>query len=454
MKIMYKKSAIAIFIILGLALHGHCEEAKSGRTIELSLQEAVETAFKNNKEIRIQEAEILYAKGGVLDARSQFLPKVNLNAGYTRNGTVLEFPGKLIKKDPGIFTGYKNDNLASASISQSIYSGGANTANLKQSQLNLKVQEETLRASKLDVEFETNRLYYGLLLAYETERIAQELVNQTQSHYEDVKIKFSHGTVSKFDVLQSKVQVSLVEPELIKAKSSTDYIAAQLKKLLGFRQEDTLILKDPLKQTLVEIRESEFLMQAYLNKPEIILKGLGVDINKWAIAVAKAGYRPQINADANYNYTSNDLGDMFNTRHNNWYAGFSMTMPVFDGFASKAKVEEARARYAQALLDKENLSEQIAVDIKKACLDLRQAQAIIDATKDNVEEAKEALRLSQVRFDYGEGINLDILDAQVSLSQIEQNLSSAIYDYIMAKAFLDRNLGKGLLEEAKHEKKD
>jgi len=218
--------------------------------------------------------------------------------------------------------------------------------------------------------------------------------------------------------------------------------------------QETIRLKDRLEYSLVTIDESEFLKQAYLNKPEMILKSLGVDISKWSIQMAKAAWRPQINAEAGYSYRSDNVANMFIERHNNWNAGVSVTIPLFDGFASKAKVDAAQVRYAQANLEKEDLIDQIAVDVRRACLDLNQAKAIIDSSQDNIAEAKEALKIAGVSFDNGEGTNLEILDAQVSLSQIEENYSSAIYDYLMAKAFLDRTTGLNYLEEAKNEKKD
>ena len=457
MRNYFKNIAFIVLVSFGVVLffaYGNCEENKASKTIWLSLKEAVALAFMNNKDIQFQEMGLDVSKANILGARSQFIPKLKLDTGYRHNGTVLPIPSLGAKKDPGIYAGYENDNTLNLILQESIYSGGANTANLKQAQLNLKVQLETLRSVRLDVEFETKRLYFGLLLAYETERIAQDLVNQAESHYEDTKKKFSQGTTSKFDVLQSKVQVSKVLPELIKAQNAVYLIEAQLKKLLGIKIDDSIKLKDTLAYSLLEINEGEFLRQAYLNKPEMILKSLGVDISKWAIQTAKASHRPQVNADASYDYRSNDLADMFNQQHNNWHAGIYVTIPIFDGFSSKAKVDEAKAKYAQANLDKENLSDQIAVDIRRGCLDLGQAKAIIDSSKDSIEEAKEALRISQVRFDYGEGTNLEILDSQVSLSQIEQNYSQAVYDYLMAGAYLDRTMGKDFLREAKNEKKE
>ena len=372
-----------------------------------------------------------------------------MSAGYTRNGAILQLPVTGAKKDPGVFSGYKNDNSLGLSVGETVYNGGADYANFKQAQLGLRVQEETLRSRKLDAAFEAKRLYYGLLLAYETERIATELVSQAQSHYKDVKNKFDEGTASKFDLLQSKVQVSKLMPELVKAKNAIDSIRTDLKKLLSLKMQDSLEVKEKLTFTQIPADEAAFLKDAYLYRPEMNLKLLGIDINKWQIEVARSQGRPHVNADVNYSYRSNNLGNMFNDRHNIWSAGFSVSIPLFDAFSTKAKVEEAKARYAQGRLDKENLTEQIAVDIKKGCLDLDQALSIIEASRDEVEEAKEALRIAEVSFDSGEATNLDVLDSQVTLGQIEKNYSEATYDYLMAQAFLDRSIGKQYLDGGK-----
>lgn len=454
---MHKNPVFVILTLVSFAFlisKAYCRENKGGTNFALSLEDAVTIAFSNNKDIQIQEQEIKFAKANILATYSQFLPKVNLDAGYTHNGAVLRLTTASLKKDTGIFSGYKNDNSLGVSIGQSVYNGGADFANFKQAKLGLEVQEETLRSRKLDLEFETKRLYYGLLLAYETERIAQDLVSQAQAHYEDVKNKFSQGTTSRFDLLQSKVQVSKLIPELVKARNAIDSIMADLKKLLSLKIQDYITAKEKLAYSAIEINEGEFLKNAYISRPEMILKSLGIDISKWQIETAKAGSRPQVNAGLGYSYRSNNPANMFNSRHNIWNVGLSVSIPIFDGFSTKAKVQEAKARYAQAGLAQENLHDQIAVDIEKACLDMNEALSIIDASKDNIGEAKEALRIAEASFDNGVGTNLDILDSQVTLSQIEKNYSEGIYDYLIAKAFLDRSIGGGFAREEENEKKN
>jgi outer membrane protein TolC len=117
-------------------------------------------------------------------------------------------------------------------------------------------------------------------------------------------------------------------------------------------------------------------------------------------------------------------------------------------------VDAAKARYSQSVLTKENLVEQIAVEIRRSCLDLKQAEQVINSQKDNVGQAREALEIAKVSYDNGEAKNLDVLDAQVSLSQIETNLSQGIYDYLMAQAELDRALGRSLISGGSNEEEN
>jgi outer membrane protein TolC len=426
-------------------------EEKGPQALSLSsLKDTIEIAYKNNKDIKIQEYMLKVASAEILYAKSEFLPKLDYNAGYTHNGaTLYSSSGNNPKKDIRVFSGYKNDNIMSLNVNEIVYNGGANIASLREAQISLKEQIETLRATKLNVELDAKRLYYGLLLAYETKRIAEDLVEQAQGHYEKVEQNFKQGTSSKFDVLQSKVQVSLLMPQLISAENAIELIIAEMDKLLGLKIGDRLVVDDKLIYQAIEIKEEDFLKEAYLNEPEMILKSLGIDMEKWAIKYAKAGWLPQVNAGAEYLYRSSNLGNMFNKPHNNWNIGFSVRVPIFDGFSTKAKVDAAKAKYMQAVIKKDNLADQVAVDVKQACLDLIKASTVIKSQEDSLEDAKEALKISYVRYDNGVGINLDVLDAQVSLANVEKNLAEGIYDYLMAEAELDRLMGRSSIEEKK-----
>lgn len=447
----YIKTLILLPLIWGFSFFAvpiSSGEIDQPETICLSLEDAVKYAFKYNKDIQIREEEVRAAKSGITAATSIFLPHLDTNSGYSYNDAAISLNlAKQPKKDPGIFAGYRNDFQFGLTAQQSIVNGGANIANWKEAKLNLRIQEETLRSQKLDVEFEAKRLYYGLLFAFETERINMELVNQAKAHYENVKSRYQQGTSSKFDLLQSEVRVSTYIPGLIKAENNVDLITAELNKLMGFNVHSPIRPTERLRCKLIKVKEQKFLKEAYARNPAMSIKLLGIDVAKWAIWVARSTILPKVDAKMDYGFRSRNVGNMFNYKHNLWDVGVTVKVPIFDGFYTKAKVDEAKAKYAEADLSKINVVDQITVDIRQACLDLKEAEAIINSQKDSIKEAREALKISEVGYDNGVTTNLDVLDAQVALSQVEQNLAGGIYDYLMARAFLDRTRGRAYLKE-------
>lgn len=432
---------IAFFCFLPVGFSAN--NSRQEEVVKLTFSDSLELAFKNNKDILIKDQDINIADADILESYSKFIPHIDVATGYQYTDAVLNLGplGRGGKKAMGIVTGYRNNNIHSFTISESLYNGGENIAKLAQAKVDFKIAQQELRLEKINTDFEARRLYYGLLFAIEVAKINQDFVDQARAHYRDVNRKYKQGTVSRYDLLQSRVQVAKAIPELIASRNDIEIIAADLKKLLGLPIQSKVKALDKLVCTIIDVDELSSLDFAYKHNPQMILKILGVDISKLDIDVARSSGLPQVDIGGEYNWKSNNTADMYNDYHNNWNAKITFSMPIFDGFYTRARVDAAKARYAQSKLSKENTVDQIAVNIKQACLDLRENSSIIHYQKKALVEAQEALRISIVSYDVGESTNLDVYDSEVSLSKIRKNLSSAIYDYIMAKASLDKNMG-------------
>ena len=123
----------ALFLILLPAATTFSQEVKPDNVRALSLKDAINIAFMNNKPIQIQEEELEYAKANILDAQSKFLPTLKTGYNYTLNDYVFSFPNTPgARKDSGLFSGYKNDNAFNVTVTESIFNGGANIANYRQ----------------------------------------------------------------------------------------------------------------------------------------------------------------------------------------------------------------------------------------------------------------------------------------------------------------------------------
>lgn len=455
-----QKGLIALILASLIAgPYGFSEEETPAKGLSLSIEGAVKMALENNRDVAIGRNEVKAAEAKFLGAFAEFLPEGGLVGGYTYRDAVVQagpaFPKSATEgKDLGVFLGYNNENTFGVSVQETLFNGGANIAAYKQAKLQVKSAKEALRAIELAVEFEAKRLYYGLILAGETKRIAVDLVDQAKAHYADVQKKNDNGTASRFELLQSKVQVSKVEPQLVRARSSEQLIEAELNKLLGLSVNNRIIPVEKLDYSELVVDEELFLKEARIHRPELIMRALGIDISKQSIAIARAASLPQVSGNFDYLYKTSNPQNMIDPQHSNWNMGVAVSVPIFDGFRANAKVNEARAKYSEAVVSRDDLNEQVAVEIRKGCLDIAEADSIILSQKGSIEEAREALKISQVSYDSGVATNLDVLDSQVSLSQVEENLSEAIYDHIMAKAYLDKAMGKSSLREDKNDERN
>ncbi len=441
--------AIASLIIFTIsAVSSYAFADYDGKT-ELSLRKAVALALERNRDILVMEKEIETARARILGARGQYMPRVDIYGSYTQRDAVMDIglpQGSDGRKDFGVFAGYEDEKRAGISLVQQLFNP-AIPANLERAKIDLKIQEESLNSLKLDVEFDVSRLYHGMLLAHEKERIARDLLEQAESHHDVVKNKYDEGTVSEFDLLQSKVQVSRVKPDLVRAENERESLTADFRKVTGLGAWQDLMLPDDLKYAPTDMGEKQFLEIAYEKKPEFLIKTLAIKAEKQNIRAAKASGRPRVYANIDYYYVSDDLGDMFNSEHNNWNAGLTVSIPLFDGFQARAKVEEAQARRVQARLRREDVDEAVALEVKKGVLALRQAKSIIESQEEAVLVAEKALKIATARYASGAGTNLDVLDAQISRSIIENNLKQAVHDYIVAEARMNKIIGISLFEE-------
>ena len=113
-------------------------------------------------------------------------------------------------------------------------------------------------------------------------------------------------------------------------------------------------------------------------------------------------------------------------------------MPIFDGLETVGAVKSARATLSQAKIAYDDLVLQVELEIQQAYSNLQQDRELYESQSKNVETAYEALRLATARFGVGAGVQLDVLNAQVQLTQAQSTRLSALYSYNADLAEFDR----------------
>jgi outer membrane protein TolC len=169
-----------------------------------------------------------------------------------------------------------------------------------------------------------------------------------------------------------------------------------------------------------------------------------VELQKLNIVNAKSGYKPTIQAFAGYNWQNSSFSTDVGDEINGWNAGGQLTWAIFDGALTVGKVQQAKALYQKSQTELEDRSRQIELDVRTAYSDFLEAKEVLDSQTKVQEQAEEALREANARFDAGTGTQLDVLDAETSLTQARTTQVQALHDYDTARAKFERAIGAEL----------
>ena len=230
------------------------------------------------------------------------------------------------------------------------------------------------------------------------------------------------------------------QQQLIQATNNYDVAEASLNKIIGTSLDTTLKLKDSLQYTPYENDMQYCLDYASMNRAELEQSRLAVDAAKGAVKVAKSGFLPKVTASATESWGgsgSNWPGD----DKENWSVGIGATMNIFDSGVTLSKVHAAEEKLLQAEETYRDTVNSVELEVRSNYLGLREAEKRISTTQVAVAKAEEDFHIAQVRYMAGVGTNLDVIDAQVALTEAKTNFVNALYDYNTSKIALETSMG-------------
>lgn len=268
-----------------------------------------------------------------------------------------------------------------------------------------------------------------------------------QKELQDTTRRYEAGTVPRFNVLRAEVEVANARPKLIRAKNSYRISKVNLANLLGYNvppsvwEDIPLQLTDKLQAEASEIELPEAIAQGLKNRPEIKALQKAEGLRREGVLTAKAGYKPSVDVFGGYNARSPQLRDDFYSDVSGWMAGVQFTWDIFDGNLTRGRVKEAEARLERAKLDIDDTSRRIELEVRTAYSQFIEAREVLESQKKVQEQAEEALRLARSRAEAGTGTQLDVLNAQTSLTEARTTEVQARHDYEVARARLERAIG-------------
>src|SRR3954447_10229212 len=415
----------AVVLLMASGLGAGVSKAGPAFTVD----EAVATARKQNPEILMAAKQLEAARGGVVEARAGFLPGV-VSTGLLR---------KRERQEPSTLPSI--DYNASVRVVQNIYTGGAISSQLAIARLIEEKRALEYEALVNRVSMDVRVAFYDVLLNRAQIRVREQSVRVFEEELKTQRERFETGTVGSLNVSRAEVALANEQPELIDAQTRLQNSDLRLAQLIGVDSSGKSMSVEAAGQLEYAPKHpdlTECLAYAEVTRPEIRARQIDVEIENLQLTLDRSESRPRVEAFAGYEvYSERDpeVGQEFN---HGFIVGLNATWHIFDGYATRGRMQATRARRDAAIHALEAAKLSVSSDVRSAFLDLQQADRVLQSEPRTVQNADEALEIAKGNLGAGLGTQLDILQAASDVTRTRTTRLGAIYLHNVALARLAR----------------
>ena len=310
-------------------------------------------------------------------------------------------------------------------------------------------------------------IFFNTLRAQHQVDVAQAALTNAGRQLQDATNLNVAGVGQKIDVLRAQTQVDNAQQNLNAAANNLSIAVSSFNDLVGRPLDAPVRLADPsgvvFREPITDfsavgaptdkaalplpnapgevagINVPQALQAASIQRPEILTAQVNVRVAQIGIRLARAGLDPT--------FSLNAAGDYYPTpsfqfpRQRTATLSATLTVPLYDGGATRDRVQEARLRTENAQTSLESTRSDVALDVRQAYLNLATAARQIDAANGALQSAIAARQLAELRYRGQVGLYLEVTDAQSALVQAENGQVDAVYNYLVARAQFQNAVG-------------
>jgi outer membrane protein TolC len=410
----------------------------TGTVLALSLSDALNRGLKYNLGAIESDLRTRTARAERLKSLSDLLPNVNASISQTAEQVNLRALGLKIPL-PGfpVVVGPFGVEDARAYWSQKIFDWNA-VQKLRASERSVKASDYSYKDSRDLVVLAVANAYLQVISDKATIESQQAQLETSRALYQRAQDQTRAGVAARIDELRADVELQTQQQRLIAAQDQSAKDALSLARTIGLPpgQEFTLTDSAPYKP-LQGVTLEKALQDAYANRPDYLSAQLQVQSAEFSRKAAAAENYPSISSQVDYG----DIGPNFANSHGTFTAAASLNVPIFQGTRVRGDKLEADATLQHRRAEMEDLRGRIDQDVRSAFLDLNSAADLVNVAARNKDLARETLSEAQDRFAAGVTDNIEVVQAQESVSAADQAYISSLYTFNIAKVQLARAMG-------------
>ena len=419
----------------------------SAQSIELTLEESLVIGLKNSKEMLIGKSKIAKSEAASKEIYSSSLPKISLNARYTKLSDVPPFEVN-IPILPNPFTiqeTYLNNYNLIATIEQPIFTGFYLSSMISAADYIRDAEKINFTSTSIKLADKIQEKFWKFYIAQQIVIITEQNLKLLNSHLKNTSAFLENGLATKNDLLKLEVEVANTELRLVDAQNNQSLAQADFNKTIGYPIDSpTKIIIRNLDVQLEISKLNDLLDEANnkrqeLKSGELLLNSLHNIKN-----AAMAEWYPQLYAFGNFYYNNPNqrflpLEDKFN---DSWDVGVALKWKIWNWGGTSSKVEQANQEYLIADNNLKLLRENIQMEVYSKYLNLQKTIKKIKLSELQLKSAEENYRITEQKYYQQLATTTDLIDAETSLRNSKISLINSKVEHKIGLSALNRSLGK------------
>jgi len=408
----------------------------------LSLEESIKIAMERSLTVHSAVVGIEGSEFRRKEAITNFLPLWTGQYGWTR----YSYPAFVGNLSGGLSGLGKNSSPEvynfNTTVSQPLFTGGLNLANYRSAKLGVDLSKTSLETAKRDLVLQVRVGYFTILRAEKFLGVAEQQVKQFEAQLEVTKAFFEVGIVAKNDVLLAEVNLANARQSLVKAANDLAAAKASFNILLRREVNTPFEVVDILSHKAFPLSYEQSLEEALRLRPEVKAAQLNIDQAKEGVKIARSEFFPVVNLAGNYSRSSEEPSTYGDIRSERWTVQALATFTLWNWGNTAFRVGENKVKVTQAEDSKNQIIDSIVLEVKNDYLNMQVAEKNIGTAEKAIEQAEENLRMNEERYKYQVATQTDVINAVTLLAQARVNYYGALSDFNVAKAQLDRAMGR------------
>lgn len=407
-------------------------------TLQLTVADVIHRALEYNLGVLLSEQSISRAGGARWVALSQLMPNVSARVAETRQRINLEAFGF----SPTAFglsraVGPFNNFDARLFLSQSVLDLRATNETRAESH-NVEASRFSYRSARDIVVLVAANAYLEVLAADARAQSARAQLQTSDALLRQAQDLRQSGIIAGIDVVRAEVRLNSDRQRVTASQNDFEKARLQLARVIGLPIGQAFAISAQLPNVPVpDTTLEQALAQAYKSRPDYLAAQERVKAAEATRAAAASELLPTVRVNADYGALGLTASDTVAT----YSLSGSVNVPIFQGGRTQGRIAEAEADLRQRRAEAEDMRSQIYYDVRSALLDLQATGEQLQVATRSRELANQELTQARDRFAAGVANNIEVVQAQQSVTSAEEEYINALLGYDVTKAVLARSLG-------------